>query len=614
MFCMVFALGGIPMGLVMFQSIGERLNTFVEKGLKQCKKCFKFKNKEVTETNLIVFVSILSTMVMTCGAAAFSKFENWNYFDAFYYCFITLTTIGFGDYVALQKDAALQSHPEYVAFSLVFILFGLSVVSAAINLLVLRFLTLNTEDERRDEADARTAAQTAVRLEGDVITANGSILGSDEALAKGRGGGGGGGGGRGGNGDGEGGYRSGHGLDDENISVCSCTCYGNSSTRYWNASTSKAYIDADNNFNVQPIANSDSGGGRSGGGRFSGFGSRSSPKVRTVRYYYGDDTLLGMDVKSVDGYAEDVTSAARRRKRKSDDHLPGARSGGFFARKITGESFFSRLTRPAAAAFYRKSSIIGGGVGGVGGVSASVVQSTTVRRSIAFADESTAAIAVDDDEESSSTNFHLSSSGGVQSGAIHGGFFDEDHALDITDRSGGGGGNVHFASTSGTSTSSAGNGKKIKHRSKTKATAVLPSTHEAEFYMTELSSRPATSGGGPGPSSYHHSHVMDGRRLSPPTLCSLPPPGGGGGGGGGGSVSGMTATSSTSFLLPSSTTSSRTAMYYSASTSTPPAVPPEMLGYSLPGPSLVMYHGDSGTTTGMLFKAAKLCVKRKDDR
>ncbi len=47
MFCMVFALGGIPMGLVMFQSIGERLNTFVEKGLKQCKKCFKFKNKEV---------------------------------------------------------------------------------------------------------------------------------------------------------------------------------------------------------------------------------------------------------------------------------------------------------------------------------------------------------------------------------------------------------------------------------------------------------------------------------------------------------------------------------------------------------------------------------------
>lgn len=93
---------------------------------------------EVSETNLICFVCILSTLVMTTGAAAFSRWEQWSYFDAFYYCFITLTTIGFGDYVALQKESALQSKPEYVVFSLVFILFGLSVVSAAINLLVLR--------------------------------------------------------------------------------------------------------------------------------------------------------------------------------------------------------------------------------------------------------------------------------------------------------------------------------------------------------------------------------------------------------------------------------------------------------------------------------------------
>lgn len=45
---MGYALMGIPLGLVMFQSIGERLNTFVEKGLRQCKKCFKSKTKEVS--------------------------------------------------------------------------------------------------------------------------------------------------------------------------------------------------------------------------------------------------------------------------------------------------------------------------------------------------------------------------------------------------------------------------------------------------------------------------------------------------------------------------------------------------------------------------------------
>ena len=146
---------------------------------------------------------------MTTGAAAFSAWESWNYFDAFYYCFITLTTIGFGDYVALQKDSSLQTKPEYVIFSIVFILFGLSVVSAAINLLILRFLTLNTEDERRDEAEAALTAAGRVRLEGDVITGNESIISGDDAKDDAIGG-------------------VGDFFENPEVaSVCSCTCYGN---------------------------------------------------------------------------------------------------------------------------------------------------------------------------------------------------------------------------------------------------------------------------------------------------------------------------------------------------------------------------------------------------
>ena len=56
--------------------------------------------------------------------------------------------------VALQKDHALDEKPEYVVFALIFILFGLAIVAASLNLLVLRFVTMNTEDERRDEAEA----------------------------------------------------------------------------------------------------------------------------------------------------------------------------------------------------------------------------------------------------------------------------------------------------------------------------------------------------------------------------------------------------------------------------------------------------------------------------
>ncbi|RWS05098.1 two pore potassium channel protein sup-9-like protein, partial [Dinothrombium tinctorium] len=45
-FCMFYALAGIPLGLVMFQSIGERLNTFVAYSLRYCKKCLKMKTVE----------------------------------------------------------------------------------------------------------------------------------------------------------------------------------------------------------------------------------------------------------------------------------------------------------------------------------------------------------------------------------------------------------------------------------------------------------------------------------------------------------------------------------------------------------------------------------------
>lgn len=64
------------------------------------------------------------------------------------------SSAGFGDMVALQKDHALDDKPEYVAFALIFILFGMAIVAASLNLFVLRFVTMNTEDERRDEAEA----------------------------------------------------------------------------------------------------------------------------------------------------------------------------------------------------------------------------------------------------------------------------------------------------------------------------------------------------------------------------------------------------------------------------------------------------------------------------
>lgn len=149
-FCMFYAVLGIPLTLVMFQSLGERMNTFVRYLLSRVKRCLGFRHTEVSMENMVLvgFLSCLGTLCV--GAAAFSHFEGWTFFHSYYYCFITLTTIGFGDFVALQKKEDLQEKTPYVVFSFMYILVGLTVIGAFLNLVVLRFLTMNSEDERRD--------------------------------------------------------------------------------------------------------------------------------------------------------------------------------------------------------------------------------------------------------------------------------------------------------------------------------------------------------------------------------------------------------------------------------------------------------------------------------
>uniref|UniRef100_A0A8L0DSA7 Potassium channel subfamily K member n=1 Tax=Oncorhynchus mykiss TaxID=8022 RepID=A0A8L0DSA7_ONCMY len=167
-FCMFYAVLGIPLTLVMFQSLGERMNTFVRYLLRRAKQCLGLRRTEVSMENMVSvgFLSCIGTLCV--GAAAFSHYEGWTFFHAYYYCFITLTTIGFGDFVALQKKEDLQEKTPYVAFSFMYILVGLTVIGAFLNLVVLRFLTMNTEDERRDAQE-----RASIKRERGLLTMGG---------------------------------------------------------------------------------------------------------------------------------------------------------------------------------------------------------------------------------------------------------------------------------------------------------------------------------------------------------------------------------------------------------------------------------------------------------
>lgn len=107
---------------------------------------------------------------------------------------------------------ALTNNPGYVGLSLVFILFGLAVVAASINLLVLRFMTMNAEDIRiENEQLAKKEMKTQVMTyEGE--RGQERVVEKREPTAASK--------------------LVNHATteNDEKTSVCSCNCMGNSST------------------------------------------------------------------------------------------------------------------------------------------------------------------------------------------------------------------------------------------------------------------------------------------------------------------------------------------------------------------------------------------------
>ena len=74
---------------------------------------------------------------LTLGAVIFSAWEKWTFLEGFYFSFITLTTIGFGDYVPGDSVMNVESTDgQYkLLCSVVYVLLGLAVLSMSFNLI-----------------------------------------------------------------------------------------------------------------------------------------------------------------------------------------------------------------------------------------------------------------------------------------------------------------------------------------------------------------------------------------------------------------------------------------------------------------------------------------------
>ncbi|CAF0949033.1 unnamed protein product [Didymodactylos carnosus] len=200
-----YALIGIPMSLIMFQSVGERLNSLITYCLKRLKRRFK-KREHVTDMELLTCEALLSVLTVLTGSYMFYLNEKWSYLSSFYYCLLTLyvfkfskknnkkkqtnlifklkylfrTTIGFGDFVPLQQKNYNEYAWAYIIFTIGFILTGLTILASSSNLLVLKMVETDTNRIKNERNLAQERRKQAVRVVGDVISANGRLIALEE--------------------------------------------------------------------------------------------------------------------------------------------------------------------------------------------------------------------------------------------------------------------------------------------------------------------------------------------------------------------------------------------------------------------------------------------------
>lgn len=127
-FCICYTLVGIPLFGFLLAAAGDHLGTSLRNAIAKVEALlWKWK---VSPTIVRVITAVLSLLLgcvlfIFVPILVFQKVENWSLLESAYFVVITLTTVGFGDYVAGDSGDAGQNH-WYKPLVWFWVLFGLA--------------------------------------------------------------------------------------------------------------------------------------------------------------------------------------------------------------------------------------------------------------------------------------------------------------------------------------------------------------------------------------------------------------------------------------------------------------------------------------------------------
>ncbi|KAL1455184.1 hypothetical protein WDU94_009295 [Cyamophila willieti] len=151
LFCIFYSIVGIPLTLILFTSLSDRLLVKSNEWLNFCvERCsFQCSDLKIKLSYLCVLLAILSILFVFIPAYVFSSLEpTWSYFDSLYFCFISITTIGLGDYIPGEsypqeyKSLYKILTSVYLIISLIFTMFVLKTFHAIPELKIMKILSL----------------------------------------------------------------------------------------------------------------------------------------------------------------------------------------------------------------------------------------------------------------------------------------------------------------------------------------------------------------------------------------------------------------------------------------------------------------------------------------